>query len=150
MGALVKKKVRYVVMHAPKKRAPSPTEHQEQAALFEWARLNEKREPWLRWLHAIPNGGKRDARTGARLKAEGVRPGIADIFLPAACESPVLHGLYIEFKSKTGRMTQDQLEFAAYVRWQGYVHVTCNTWTFAAAVIINYLKRCGRNRLREP
>src|ERR1043166_9911283 len=36
----------------------------------------------LKWLHAIPNGGERTARTAALLKAEGVRKGGADVFLP--------------------------------------------------------------------
>lgn len=32
-------------------------------------------------LFAIPDGGRRDAVTGAHLKAEGVRAGVPDMFL---------------------------------------------------------------------
>lgn len=38
---------------------PYPTEDQEQATLFQWAALQERRWPELRMLYAIPNGGKR-------------------------------------------------------------------------------------------
>ncbi len=44
--------------------------------------------PELAWLHAIPNGGSRgdDEKTrairGGALKAEGVKSGVADVFLP--------------------------------------------------------------------
>jgi hypothetical protein len=133
-----------------KKRPRRSTEHQEQAALFEWAAMNEIREPWLRWLHAIPNGGKRDARTGARLKAEGVKAGVPDVFMPMTCKSPTFHGLYIEFKSKTGKMTQKQLEFAAHARNLGYGYVLCYSWLSAARVITNYLNHCGRHNIGMP
>lgn len=56
-------------------RAQIPTEHQEQVALVRWSRLSESAHPELRLLIAIPNGGARSTVTGARLKAEGVRPG---------------------------------------------------------------------------
>ena len=50
-------------------------EHREQAALFEWARYAGGRYPELALLFAVPNGGRRDAVTGARLKSEGVKAG---------------------------------------------------------------------------
>ena len=51
------------------RRAPAAprNEHAEQAALVGWARLHEHRLPGLALLFAIPNGGRRDAVTGARL-----------------------------------------------------------------------------------
>lgn len=44
--------------------------------------------PELRWLHAIPNGGYRDKITAGKLKAEGVKRGIPDIFLPLTMNFP--------------------------------------------------------------
>ena len=69
------------VRRAPAKRARAcPTESQEQKSLFKWWRVYSRHAPHLVMYH-IPNGGRRDAITGARLKAEGVVAGVPDIFL---------------------------------------------------------------------
>lgn len=56
-----------------------------------------------------PNGEHRSKRTGARLKAMGVRPGVADICL-------VLPGgtaAFLELKSAKGRTSTEQRVFRA-------------------------------------
>ncbi len=94
--------------------------------------------PELKWLHAIPNGGKRDARTAALMKAEGVRSGVADVCLPVARHGK--HGLYIEMKKPTGgRASDSQLEFRDFCHSQGYVWELCVTWQQAAAILQKYL-----------
>lgn len=85
-----------------------PSEHQEQCMLFAWAAYR----PVLALLHAIPNGGKRDIRTDAMLKAEGVKPGVPDIFLPIA-RGPY-HGMYIELKRRKGGVLSKEQE--AWIR----------------------------------
>jgi len=47
--------------------AKSGTEEAEQTALFAWAALAKNSYPELELLFAIPNGGKRDKGTGAKL-----------------------------------------------------------------------------------
>jgi hypothetical protein len=74
--------------------------------------------PECKWLHAIPNGGNRDAITGAMLKAEGVKSGVADLFLPYPVG--VNHGLYIEVKTPKGRLNMNQALFMSYARDVGY------------------------------
>jgi hypothetical protein len=74
------------------------TEHDEQAVIFRWARLQEAVYPELRMLHAIPNGGKRDKAVAARLRDEGVKPGVPDICLPVP--RGAYHALYIELKRR--------------------------------------------------
>ena len=55
------------VRRAPAKRARAcPTESQEQKSLFKWWRVYSRHAPHLVMYH-IPNGGRRDAITGARL-----------------------------------------------------------------------------------
>ena len=82
------------------------SEHDEQVALFQWAKLNEDRYPELAMLYANPLGGKRPRRTAARMKAEGAKAGVPDITLPVArCG---FHGMYIEMKFGKGRLTSAQ------------------------------------------
>ena len=47
-------------------------EDDEQAAVFDWA----AHMPALKWMHSIPNGGKRNIREAARLKRQGVKSGV--------------------------------------------------------------------------
>ena len=76
---------------------PRNEEHRIQAALFKWARYSAAETPVLHLMLAIPNGGARDAITGAILKAEGVKPGVPDVFLPVA--SGPFHGLFIQLQA---------------------------------------------------
>ena len=59
-------------------------EHEEQVKVFTWARWAEAARPELALLFAVPNGGRRDKVTAGRLKAEGVKAGVLDIWLPVA------------------------------------------------------------------
>jgi hypothetical protein len=72
--------------------------------------------PECRWLHANPNGGNRSAVTGARLKAEGVKRGIPDLFLPFPIRKYIgwYHGFYIEVKTPKGSQTKEQKEFEKF------------------------------------
>ena len=92
------------------------TEAQEQRALFQWAGLAEQQYPELKLLHHIPNGGKRDARTAANLKKEGVKAGVPDMCLPVARGQ--YHGLYKE----------------------GYATKVCYGWLEAKESIEKYLE----------
>ena len=109
--------------------------------------------PALEWFHAIPNGGSRgdDAKSrkirGAQLKAEGVRKGVADTFLPW----PVgpWHGLYIEMKKPSeqpktskskGGMSEDQIKFGQYLKSVGFGFMTCYSWKQAVSVLRHYIE----------
>lgn len=48
------------------------TENQEQALIFEWAALMERKYPELKLMFHIANGGYRPPKTAAILKAAGV------------------------------------------------------------------------------
>ena len=111
-----------------------PTEHQEQCMLFEWAAWR----PELHLMHTIPNGGKRDIRTAAKLKAEGVKPGVPDIFLPVPRGGK--HGLYIELKRrKGGTLSAAQEAWIRALTAQGYVCCVCHGWEAARAEIERYM-----------
>jgi hypothetical protein len=68
-----------------------PSEHLEQVRLVSWFR---RQWPGVR-VFAVPNGGGRSMAQGAALKAEGVSPGVPDLFVPAWL-------LWVEMKRETG------------------------------------------------
>ena len=118
--------------------SPVPTESNEQRTLFDWARRASGKWPELKLLYHIPNEGKRTARQGARMKGEGLKPGVPDICLPVPRNGN--HGLYIELKRrKNARVTQDQLDWVADLAAQGYVAAVCRGCDEAISVITAYL-----------
>ena len=114
------------------------TEHGEQSALVEACAWLENQRPELALLFAIPNGGERHPAVAARLKAEGVKPGVPDLFLPVARGGH--HGLWIEMKAGRNRSTANQLAWAERLRGQGYRVEVCYGAEAALAVLVEYLQ----------
>lgn len=109
-------------------------EHNEQVALFQWASYY----PEIR-MFAIPNGGNRNIITATNLKAEGVKAGVPDIFLPLARGE--YHGMFIEMKRKKGgRVTPEQKEWIQYLNCEGYFAVVARGCDEAIELIQDYLK----------
>lgn len=128
-----------------------------------WAAVSE-----LKWFHAIANGGSRgdDAKSrgirGAMLKAEGVKRGIPDTFLPVplwgivgnvgsingvpTAKSILYAGLYIEMKREAsegrrkGTTSDEQEEAIAWLRHSGYAVSVCFTWDAAAKELQSYIE----------
>jgi VRR-NUC domain len=71
-------------------------EHSHQCALMQWIVFNRKDWPDLDLIFAIPNGGGRTMSVAASLKAEGVKAGVPDLFLPVP--RGIYAGLWIEMK----------------------------------------------------
>jgi len=110
-----------------------PSEHEEQKTLFQWAR----NFPELTSMFAIPNGGHRNIITASRLKAEGVKSGVPDIFLPLARGK--YHGLFIEIKAMKGRATDNQDIYLDNLRLNGYRAEVCHGFAEAKKAIEEYL-----------
>ena len=118
---------------------PPPTEDQEQIALVNWARMQEKRYPELRMLFHIPNGGSRGKAEAGRFRAMGVRPGVPDLCLPVPRGGK--HGLFVEMKrTKGGRVSAEQQAWITALREQGYAAAVCRGWEEAARVILAYIR----------
>jgi len=113
------------------------TEHRIQAGLFKWAKLASARHPELALLFAIPNGGARDLITGAMLKAEGVKRGVPDLFLPTAAGP--FHGLFLEMKTASGRLSHEQHQWQHGLIEQGYACVTAHSLEQAIDTLTHYL-----------
>lgn len=93
-------------------------EDTEQENVISWANWHLREYPELKWLHHIPNGGKRNKAEAARFKAQGVKAGVSDLFLPAAHGG--YFGLYIEMKYGKNKPTDQQKEFIADMQQAGY------------------------------
>lgn len=101
-------------------------EDQEQAAFFTWLRI---RHP-LAYEHAyhVPNGGSRgggDRRSaqieGARLKAQGVKAGVPDIWIPL--RRGAFAGLVVEFKATPphdAEVSKEQQQWVLRMKAQGW------------------------------
>jgi len=103
---------------------------------------------WFRYqypdvvIFAIPNGGQRNAVTGAIMKATGTLAGVADLFVMKA--SRVNHvdvtedgkyfdyddynGCFIELKVGKNRQTDAQREFASKALEAGYYYQVCRAF----------------------
>lgn len=112
-------------------------ESNEQMALITWCSyIPELRE----YLFAIPNGGKRNVREAARLKREGVRAGVHDLFLPIPRGN--LHGLWIEFKAarpNDAEYQKSQKEWEMKMLAKGYAAYCCRGLIEAKRVFTWYL-----------
>lgn len=119
-------------------RSATPTEEQEQAAVFEWAMLMSSQFPELQLLFHVPNGGWRAPATAARLKAQGVKSGVPDLFLPVArCG---YHGLWIELKRREGgKVSPKQSDWLTELNFQQYLAVVSYGAEDACDVLYKYL-----------
>ena len=119
-------------------RSLHPTEHQEQAALIEWCRSQWAVLPELSRLFAIPNGGLRNIVVAKKLKAEGSRKGVPDLFLPIPRGK--YHGMFIEMKRAAGgRISVEQKDWIEFLEEQGYYTIVAYGWEHARIRIEYYL-----------
>lgn len=86
-----------------------PPERREQVLFVQWFKRNHDGV----LIMSIPNGGSRHPREMVWLKAEGLLPGAPDLFIPA-------WGLWLEFKSASGRLSSNQVSVGEQLRACGY------------------------------
>ncbi len=106
-----------------------PTEHQIQCAIVEWSNnfglMGNKVGDYLL---AIPNGGNRSITEAVRLKKEGVKKGVSDLLLAYPVyriskygeEEIDAGGLWLEVKSKKGKLSKSQEDWIVLMIAQGY------------------------------
>jgi hypothetical protein len=98
-----------------KAEALNPTHEQIQAAIIEWSNLHPICSEYL--FH-IPNEGKRSLYLGKKLRDQGMRAGVSDLFL--SYPSSPFHGYYIEIKTEGDKLSTVQQIWAASVQKVGY------------------------------
>ena len=107
---------------APRKR-PDDEEHRLQVACVQWFRYQYPKHAHN--LFAVPNGGKRDKVTAAKLKAEGALAGVADLIL--LIQSKGYGALLIEMKTSSGRQADSQKAWQKAIETDGYKYVICRS-----------------------
>lgn len=116
-----------------------------QQMCIKWLRLQFPKLDML--CFAVPNGGFRNGREAAILKAEGVVAGVADILL--LFPSGDYHGLAIEMKTANGRQQASQKRFQKAVEGCGYKYVVCRSFEQFREAILEYLN-IPENCLTKP
>jgi hypothetical protein len=122
----------------------------EQEALIKWAKvafINGTAHYVIDFLFAIPNGGRRNVREAARLKKQGVKAGVSDLFFayPVAGK----HGLWIEMKKQQKdfksaaeslrSVSTNQQLWIQQMKAQGYEAEVAFGWADALEIINEYL-----------
>lgn len=114
-------------------------EDTEQMGVIDWANWNSNRFPELQLLFHVPNGGKRNTTEAARFKAMGVKAGVPDLCLPVARGG--FAGLYIEMKYGKNKTTDNQEQWIAALKAQGYKVEVCWSGEEATRTLEAYLQR---------
>jgi len=110
--------------------------HQEQ--IFKWARSQQIKIPELQLLHASLNGVKLSPALAGKMKRQGMRSGVPDIFLPVA--RGMYAGLFIELKKASGGVVSAaQRKFLAALESEGYKAVICRGYVETIQTIKEYL-----------
>ena len=110
----------------------TPLEHVEQVSFVNWFRSNYQGV----LIFAIPNGGLRNISVARKLQAEGVEPGIPDLFIPA-------WRLWIEMKrAKGGRLSQEQIELISYLDGCGYSIIVGHGFEDAKKKVLQFIDTC--------
>jgi hypothetical protein len=104
-----------------------------QTTLIAWCRAQHDGR---RLAIHVPNEAKRSVVMGARLKREGMRKGVADIFIPMAVAG--WHGYWLELKAHGKKPTTEQFQFLADMDAQGYATGWTDDLDAAMAMVTAY------------
>jgi hypothetical protein len=116
------------------------SEHDLQAAVITECDRRSILRPEYGLIFAIPNGGHRHPAVAAKLKAEGVRPGVLDLFLPVARHG--WHGFFIELKVDDNKPSEAQLEWKRNLTAEGYLcHIVYDHVAEVIGLIEWYLEK---------
>lgn len=130
------------------RRKPRDLEHQVQAEVI--AKVDGElvhKYPELRWLFAVPNGGDRNLFVAKKMKAEGVRRGVCDLWLPVRRAGYV--GWVREMKAEAERAdgagverrrpTPDQEDWLMHLESEGWDTGICYTAAETLRELVMYL-----------
>lgn len=120
-----------------KKRAINHEEADIQSEFFSQVKLFFPRIP-DKLLFAVPNGGSRNKLEAINLKRQGVKPGVSDVIL--LIPKGGFASLCLEFKTKTGKQSDEQKEFQKQAEMCGSKYVIVRSVKDAIDEMKEYLK----------
>ena len=94
-------------------------------------------------IAAIPNGGDRTASERVRLHSEGVLAGMPDLCVLEAKNG--FHGLFVEMKTDTGKVSSKQNDIKLQLNAKGYKAVVARSAAEAIKTIEEYLNGQSKN-----
>lgn len=112
-------------------------EHQIQSRFFKHLEHLSEKTPALKYAYAIPNGGPRHFHFAVKLKREGVKAGVPDVFVPIPTKK--YHGLYLEFKTPKGKVSDRQKEYMEYLESVKYKCAVVRSVEEAVETLLKYL-----------
>lgn len=115
------------------------SESTEQIAVINWCDTYSIKYPELKMIFHIPNGGQRNKIEAARLKREGVKAGVPDLFLPISRQG--YNGLFIEMKYESNKATEKQKEWLKKLNREGFKAIVCNGFEEAVSEIEAYISK---------
>lgn len=89
-------------------------------------------------IFAIPNGGSRNLIEARNLKLQGVKPGVSDVILLIPKKG--FASLCMEFKTQTGKQSDEQKEFQRQAEACGSKYVIVRSVAEAIEATKEYLK----------
>jgi len=119
----------------------NPSEEQEQIALAQWLDIHK-----INFFHP-PNGGHRNVVVAAKLKAQGVKPGVPDVMIVDPPPNyPNNVGTAIELKRRKGGTVSDkQTQWLTILQERGWAVAVCKGATEA----IEFLESLGYGRVNR-
>ncbi|MGY2987670.1 VRR-NUC domain-containing protein [Bradyrhizobium sp. USDA 4508] len=110
-----------------------PSEHKLQSQVIDLIDIG-KTHPDI-YAFAIPNAGRRGFKTAAKMKAEGLRAGVADVCIML----PESRAAWLEMKKrKGGRQSDEQKGFEARCKRLGHPYALARTLDEAIAALIRW------------
>ncbi len=112
------------------------TETSIQSSFIEWLNLQYPKIGQITF--SIPNGAPRSITYAHKLLREGMKAGVPDIMV--AYPSEPYHGLFVEFKSPTGTLSEKQKTMIDLFSKQGYKVYVCNDLDKGISEFKKYIK----------
>ena len=89
-------------------------------------------------MFAVPNGGSRDKREAAIMKAEGITAGVSDLILNI--RGGLHTQLAIEMKDVKGRQSPEQKRYQRYAEAVGIKYIICRSFQDFKDEVTNYIE----------
>lgn len=125
----------FLAMQTKSRQPRKDEEHKLQCSMVNWFRFTYPQ--YAHCLFAVPNGGRRDAVTGAKMKAEGVLAGVSDMILLLRTKD--YGALLIEVKTPKGKQSPSQKLWQSKMEALGYKYIVVRTVSDFIREVKNYL-----------